>query len=152
MADRAAASIIVILNHRTATASASDGVGDLVVGLLVPVVLILLELVGNGGGDGFLRVLHQVDDAVEDALRHAQGLGQLPRLTGDDVAGVGQYSVLNGRLRKAQSNARFRQIVQLVGNLVVPVSQLLMVAEPPSVMYQIAVQGREVVIGDFQIC
>lgn len=72
MVDRAAASIIVIINHRAAASgTAADGVGDLVVGLLVPVVLILLELVGDGGGDGFLRVLHQVDNAVENVLRHA---------------------------------------------------------------------------------
>src|SRR5574344_905839 len=93
----ATGSIVIILNHRAATASASDGVGDLVVGLLVPVVLILLELAGNGGGDGFLRVLHHVDDSVENVLRHTQGFGQLPRLAGDDVAGVGQHSVLDGR-------------------------------------------------------
>ena len=71
MVARVAASIIVILNHRAATASASDGVGDLVVDLLVPVVLILLEFVGDGGWDSLLRVLHQVHNAVENALRRA---------------------------------------------------------------------------------
>ena len=101
----ATGSIVIVLNHRAAAASASDGAGDLVVGLLVPVVLILLELIGDGGGDGFLRVLHHVDDSVENVLRHAQGLGQLPGLTGNHIAGVGQHSVLDGRLRNAQGKA-----------------------------------------------